>query len=59
MKIEDLKNGKVRITPDNGKILFCSIDNKTHSEAIAKKESIKYFTEIKRKVKLIWRLILK
>ena len=45
MKIKDLKNGKVRITPDDGKILMCSLDGKPHSEAVVERDKIGFFYE--------------
>lgn len=43
MKIEDLKNGMFKLTPDKGKILYCDLDKQEHSEAIVREENIKYF----------------
>ena len=43
MTPEPLKNGMVKLTPDEGKTLFCDLDKQEHSEAIIKEENIKYF----------------
>lgn len=37
MKITDLGDGKVRLQPDVGKILYCELDKQEHSEAITSK----------------------
>ena len=46
MKIVDLGNGKIKLIPDAGKTLYCSLDKQEHSEAIIDSKYIKYFTEI-------------
>lgn len=45
MKITDLGNGKVRLQPDAGKILYCELDKQEHSEAIVTQDKTEYFTE--------------
>lgn len=45
MKIENLGNGIVKITPDEGKKLIYALDKNEHSEAIVKEENAKYFRE--------------
>ena len=46
MKIINLSNGKVKLLPDEGKLLYCDLDKKEHSEAIVDQEYIKYFSEV-------------
>lgn len=45
MTIQKLENGKVRLTPDDGKTLFCTLDKQPHSEAVVREENTKYFEE--------------
>ena len=46
MKQIDLGNNRVKLLPDEGKRLFCFLDNEYHSEAVTKKENIKYFEDM-------------
>ena len=46
MKPTELENGKVRLLPDEGKTLYCSLDKKEHSEAIVDKKYINNFSEV-------------
>lgn len=45
MKITDLGDGKVRLQPDKGKILYCELDKQEHSEAVVTQDKTEYFTE--------------
>ena len=45
MKIQNLGNGIVKITPDDGKKLIYKLDRKEHSEAIVDEKEIQYFYE--------------
>lgn len=45
MKIQNLENGLVKITPDSGKELIYKRDKKQHSEAVVKENEIQYFYE--------------
>ena len=45
MKQIELENGKVKLLPDEGKTLYCSLDKKEHSEAIIDPKYIKFFEE--------------
>lgn len=45
MKFINLGNGKVRLQPDDGKILYCELDKQEHSEAVVKEEKIGFFAE--------------
>ena len=46
MKQDNLSNGKVKILPDEGKTLYCSLDKQEHSEAIVDPKYIKDFSEV-------------
>lgn len=46
MKIVDLSNGKVKILPDEGKTLYCSLDKQEHSEAIVDPKYVDCFTDV-------------
>ena len=46
MKIVDLGNGKIKLIPDAGKMLYCSLDKQEHSEAIVDPKYIKDFSEV-------------
>lgn len=45
MKIQNLENGIVKITPDKGKKLIYKLDMKEHSEAIVDEKEVQYFYE--------------
>lgn len=40
---KDLENGMVMLTPDDGYMLFDERTQKRHSEAVVKKEYVRYF----------------
>lgn len=45
MIIVDLKNGKVRVRPDNGLTLYDVRNEKEYSEVVVKKNDVKWFKE--------------
>lgn len=45
MRIQKLEDGKIRLLPDDGKTLFCTLDKQPHSEAVIKEKNQKYFEE--------------
>lgn len=45
MKITDLGDGKVRLQPDTGKVLYCELDRQEHSEAVVEQDKTKFFKE--------------
>lgn len=45
MKIEQLTNGYVRLTPDKGKRLYNSVTEQYYSEAIVRENKVANFSE--------------
>lgn len=45
MKIENLENGYVKLTPNAGKVIECLIDERHYAEVVCHENQIKYYVE--------------